>query len=381
MECEKSDGSIVIHRIQVGNDTFASLTVRDVWEDNALLGFNIFNGLLLLLSNVAVIFGILKTCNEIKIPQKLFIMSSICGIIIGLFSLSSMLVVKLMDADCLALFIGQSLLDGVWFCESFFLITLSVTRLISVKSPFYDMEWRTVKRSIILGLLLGLAFLAVTRVFATDESLGLIITSILILGIICITLASSIITIIGLWRRPGRSLRANQSNSASARNRTLKPIIRIVTIQIAYLLCNLPLTLYSILTLNQQTKHGQMTISTLKQASRNQLWLIIVSEIYNGINSCLYIAQSKEIRRFYYRLFIKTPTVSERALNVDGRTIANTAKQNARVAIATKQNAHSNAQRRLSMNKVDSKVTSIREVPNADDGSGPGPFVVTSSTV
>ena len=151
MKCEQSHGT-AIYQIENGNKT-VFLSIKNIWDDDSLFAFNTFDGVFLILSNIAFIYGIAKTNNEIGIPQKLFILSSLCGLMTGLISFSSTFFVRSMDVSCLIDFITAMILDGLWLCESFFLITLSVTRFISVKWPFYDIEWQTMKRTIITMLL------------------------------------------------------------------------------------------------------------------------------------------------------------------------------------------------------------------------------------
>ena len=64
------------HRLK--NDS-VPFKVESLWENHFqyfLVG-NVLIGLFLFLSNSLVILGLIKTCNEIKIPQKLFIMSPV----------------------------------------------------------------------------------------------------------------------------------------------------------------------------------------------------------------------------------------------------------------------------------------------------------------
>ena len=242
-------------------------------------------------------------------PQRLFILSSICGLVTGLIVIVSTFVIKSGNMSCLLVFLTSFLLGGLWLWESCFLITLSVTRFVSVQWPFVNIEWQTIKRIIITSIILCPTIQIITSLITDDDTIYWIMTGVFIPVTLFIMLASSILTINGLLNRPRRILRANHNNARrDYYNRTWKPVIRIITIQIVYILCSLPITVYSVLFINNDDT-GKVTTSTLEQSFRNQLWFMMVSEMYNGINACLYIAQCKEIRRFYYRLIVRKGTI------------------------------------------------------------------------
>ena len=297
---ENNSRRIVDHRL---NNDSAQLAIGSVLEEQFqyLLVSHVLLSLFLILSNSLVIAGLIKTSNEIKIPQKLFIMSSICGLLIGMIIPSFFFAYLFApDDSCLVENILEMIYGMVLICEAEFMVTLSITRLISVKWPFFEIEWKTIKIIIIAEMTFALCIPVVFSFLSEDELLAWIIQVVISLLLIFLILILGFASVYCLLTRPNSGLRANAASRLDY-NRIWKPIIRIATIQTTYVLCHLPMTVFSVI-LILTAPAGYQSISS-EEIVRNEIitiWLYMLIEFYNGLNACLYITQCKEIRLYYF---------------------------------------------------------------------------------
>ena len=287
------------------NDSIA-LNIEHLWEEHQpyLVLAHVFLTIFLVLSNSAVILGLIKTCREIKIPQKLFMASSLCGLFVGMFEPVLFLTDMLPSDTCMIRKIFGMVYVWILMCESEFTITLSITRLISVKWPFFEIEWKSMRKIIIAEIVFALLVPVGLFLLRQDEFLSWVLQGVLsfLCLVMMLTLASlSVYCVLSRSRDTG--LRANMAASRVNYNRIWKPVIRIATIQIAYVLCNLPLAVYSfVLILSDPADHEMITSEAIIKNKIITLWLYTLMDFYNGLNACLYMAQSVEIRSYYHRL-------------------------------------------------------------------------------
>ena len=308
MKCSY-EGEKLVNEFEKLNSSI-SKSIKKIWKKQTdyMLTFSSLIGVFLIFSNLAVIFGIIKTNRELKTPQKLFILSSICGFVVGLSTPFLIYAAIFIESSCLFEAITTYIVDMLWLFESNILITNSITRLISVKWPLYDIEWRTVKRILTVEVILTLCSLGALSFFNEKSRSFWLFIGTLLLSVTIIMSILALLSIYCLLKRP-RIIGANATNQNQARmdfNRIWKPIIRIVPIQIAYILCNLP---FAILCMMVKPVHpSNATQTAYQQFAETEIdlyWMVILSELYNGINACLYMAQCKEIRQFYARTIFR----------------------------------------------------------------------------
>ena len=189
----------------------------------------------------------------------------------------------------------------VLLAELQFMVTLSITRLISVKKPFFEIEWDTIKKFIIAEIAIAiLTPIALTLFVNTDAFIAWIVQSVISFLWLLIMLVLATLTVFSVLNRSKLGLRADTASSRLDYNRIWKPIIRIATIQIAYVLCHLPMTAFSVV-LILTTQAGYQTVSS-EEIVRNEIitiWMYVLMEFYYGLNACLYMAQCVEIRRYF----------------------------------------------------------------------------------
>ena len=293
------NSSIGIDNYRSSRNDSIPLNIEHLWEDhyNYLLIANIFLAFFLIVPNSAVILGLVKTSrNGVKIPQKIFILSSSCCCLIGI----SYFVPVFIDS-CTLEYILEMAYSWILMCESEFMLTLSVTRLISVKWPFFEIEWKTMKKIIIAEIVFALSIPVAMFFINGNDFLAWLIQGLLFLIWLVVMFCLACMSIYCvLSRSRDRGLRANVAASRQDYNRIWKPIIRLATIQTAYVLCHLPLTVFSFAHIPAK----QQTMS-LEETTKNKiitLWLYTLMDFYNGLNACLYMAQSVEIRSYYLRL-------------------------------------------------------------------------------
>ena len=149
------------------------------------------------------------------------------------------------------------------------------------------------KRILNVEIVISLLFPAVSIFLNERESHSWLTIRIILMLSLTIKVALAILSIYFLLTRPKLHLRQdNNQNTNSARqvdyNRTWKAIVHIATIQIVYILCNLPLGVFFIIFIDGDDKNA---VPTNEQAAGTEIilfWLLRVSETYNGINACLY---------------------------------------------------------------------------------------------
>ena len=298
-----SNGSSTNHQ-RLGNDS-DSLVVKSVWEEQFayLLVGNLFTGIFLILSNSMVINGLLKTCTEIKSPQKLFIMSSVCGLVIGIVGPCIFLEPLFAIDSCIIENILGTIYSVTMTCESEFMVTLFITRLISVKWPFFEIEWQTVRVIIITEIALAVPFPIAVLSLSVESFIGWILQGVISMLWLILMLILTFLTVYFILERPSNFVRVNVT-SRNDYHRIWKPIIRIATIQIAYLLCHLPMVVFSVNLMLASPSTVDQTISPDENV-RNEIitiWMYLFVEFYYGLNACLYMVQSVDIRRYYHRL-------------------------------------------------------------------------------
>ena len=315
------DIGIYNHRL-IGNDSIP-LNIEHVWAEHHhyLSITHIILAFFLIFSNSAVIMGLIKTkrSNEIKIPQKLFILSAVCGLLSGV-SLPLAFFAPMFIVDvCMFEGILEMMYGIVLMCEAQFMITLSITRLISVKRPFFEIKWKNV-RLVIIGEIALSVLIGVSMVFFSgNEFFMWVLQGVFSFLWLILMLVLALISVFIVLTRSNRSLSGNmKASNRLDYNRRWKPIIRIATIQIAYILCNLPLTVSS-LTFILTTPSGLQEMS-LEEITRHEIitiWMYALVDFNHGLNACLYMAQCNGIRQYFYHFL----TCGRRGIKSNQHTI------------------------------------------------------------
>ena len=337
MKSNFNEGKILNELIKMQN-----LTIKDtgsIWEKHftSLILSHSLLSIFLITSNLVVIVGLVKTCGEMKFPHKLFLCSSICGMLTGLLIPFMLL---------MSLFIqGNDLFDGIvnivyniiLYCEKEFLITTAVIRLISVKWPHYHVKKRNQKRIIVCEVVFLIFLVPPGSIFTSenDGTLWLAQGCIFLFVLLVVTILVVLCIKILLDRPSLNQLKADTSSSSKRDyNRVWKPIIRILTIQIAFIITHLPITVYSYYMTDQLLFKDSLLIQQTIEDSVNveimALWLYMLSEFYSGLNACLYMVQCKQIRQFYRQKILRRrkrnnrvrPTGSNSEENEHSKSIA-----------------------------------------------------------
>ena len=221
-----------------------SVSITKKWNSQRLYlkMFYFITACFILTSNFLVIWGILKTKKTLRLPQKMFLVSSCCGLVTGLtqpyYTVSIFL-----PRTCLHQKISDAILTVFLNFDFMLLATIGILRFISIKSPLTRINGKLV--IILLTLEFLIASLMATFghyvfFFSVSSALKNFQIYWLTFGTFCATCicigSTLIVVLIFTLRRQHKKFKDQQSVSRHG-----KAVKRICLIQLVYIITNLPI--------------------------------------------------------------------------------------------------------------------------------------------
>ena len=244
--------------------------------------------------------GILKTKKTLRLPQKMFLVSSCCGLVTGLtqpyYTVSIFL-----PRTCLHQKISDAILTVFLNFDFMLLATIGILRFISIKSPLTRINGKLV--IILLTLEFLIASLMATFghyvfFFSVSSALKNFQIYWLTFGTFCATCicigSTLIVVLIFTLRRQHKKFKDKKSVSRHG-----KAVKRICLIQLVYIITNLPIAgfclYFGLHTLNPL----YLNLKSLADETILVCWLFPLSSCNCAVNALVYIYFSKDIRKYY----------------------------------------------------------------------------------
>ena len=270
--------------------------------------FNVLIAIFLIVANLTVIFGILKTrrLQHIHLPQKLFLMSSAVSMVAGIVLLYQTMTDLMLKGSCLLESIGDTILTLCLLLDFEFLLTMCIVRFISIKAPLRRIKPKTVYVILVNEVLLALLACAFNYAafFYIPSPVELFQIYWIALGIsllICVSVGVLLIILLINILRSQKSKFKDQKTQTDSHH---KAVNRLAAIQTIYVVMNLTLVIVSIYFGWIIMEPSNLEPISFSRDAIIMTWAFPLSTCYCGFNALTYIYHSKNIQRYYFKKFI-----------------------------------------------------------------------------
>ena len=304
----------LMREISPSNETWTEHI--EIWnfESRYILAVMCLVASFLLLSNSMMIVGILKTRDgKMSIPRKLFLSTSVCGIITGLV-LPIVGTSGFINNGCLVEYISTAILNFSMAMDFTKLISIAVVRFLLLKYPLKNI----VTDRFLYGVWLAeaVAVIAASSINLTVQDASSMSymetyrTMVWTYGtcssaylVIMIFLTWKLISSFRSWQRkvhPGFTA-TNKGNNHKQR----KAVKRLVLIAFVFVCCNVPFNVlcFVIIGFSDATySEKPLLLSRMALLSR---WVYSFNSLYCGLNSCIFMLMDKRILTLYFPKIMK----------------------------------------------------------------------------
>ena len=259
----------------------------------------------LVISNTMMMVGMCKTKNKkMSIPKKMYFSSAICGLVTGLTLPFYTLSMLRENQGCIYEHISDLILNFTAFLDYGKLMSIGVTRFISLKWPFRTLVTGKTLFSIwLFEIIAATSSTALMFGFIGHQSDPITIFKIFskVFGFTsgaCIILTAILTLILWISFRMEQGFISNDGHQ-EINKRKNKAVVRLIVTASAYIICNIPLCLMCFI-VNGTSEKGYIKDPML--LSRRLLminWFFSIVSLYSGLNSCIYMWMDKKIVLFY----------------------------------------------------------------------------------
>ena len=278
-----------------------SISHAKKWNDQQiyLKTFFFITACFILTSNLLVIWGILQTKKTLRLPQKMFLISSCCGLVTCL-TIPYFAVAEFLPQNCMHETIGDAILATFQNFDFLVLTTVGIFRVISIRSPLTRINGKLVIVVLLFEFLVSSLMATYANYLFSSLSSPLEIFQIfwLIFGIFCATCicfgSALIVVLIFTLRRQDKKFKDQKSASTNG-----KAVKRICLIQLIYVITNLPVAAISLHFGLYALNPLYLNLKSLANESIFVCWLFPLSSYNCAMNALIYMYFSKGIRKYY----------------------------------------------------------------------------------
>jgi len=284
----------------------------DIMESSSpgLTALSISITLYVMMSNIMLIYGLYKTNRKLTLTKKLFVYLSCVDLILIIVSFIITTVIYYgnnLSYNIRFAFTSISMSLGLLSFEIFW--TISTIRYLSIKKPLLQINTLFVNLALTLEFLLvvlfgNFHFISTRQTNATSLMvMNVLLTIVYTIGLpFVLTLNMKACSILRFCRKKVDNGNFSSSNGTDPIvKRKRKAAKTLFIISIFYLICNLPLILFtSWKTLEEILGNYVFSPQHFKWMSYI-LWVMLVN---TGVNATIYIIHSKKIRCYYKSKFL-----------------------------------------------------------------------------
>ena len=275
--------------------------VTKKWNDQRIY-LKIFISIIscfILTSNFLLIWGILRTKKTLRLPQKMFLISSCCGLVTGLTQ-PYYVVSEFLPQNCLHEVIGDGILMTFLNYDFLLLATIGIFRFISIVSPLTRINGKLVIVLLLLEFLIASLMATFGNYAFSSISSPLEIFQIYWFAFgsfysICICIGSALIAILIFTLRRQHKKFIDQ-RSVSKHGKAVK---RICLIQLVYIITNLPVAGFCLHYGLDILDPLYLNLKALANETILACWLFPLSSCNCAVNALIYMYFSKDIRNYY----------------------------------------------------------------------------------
>ena len=266
--------------------------------------------ILILTTNLALVFGLRKTNKTLTLSQKLYTFLSITDAAVGAISMPYLLAINLMGYNtCTATAAGLVFTFYSFGVGMGTFFTISMLRNLAIRKPLLPISGRRVK----IGLLLWNIYIVLKSVMTffvytpehTSKALSMIYWFIIS---ILTTVEISLIAFLNISSRKDLARKRKHSLdkdlAALRKKRHNRAVVTLSLITLVYAVCFVPVSIFYFVlaVLVAQTDVNVSTVNTMNKAFvATHLPMFLCS----GFNALVYMFRNPDIRRYYKDMFCK----------------------------------------------------------------------------
>jgi len=274
-----------------------------------------------------------KTNRQLSLTKKLFIYLSIIDMLTTCIGVICITLVLYTENICHVTFAVTLITNLLIFLSLELFLHITVLRYLSITRPFLRIKQSHQKGILLLEVIGACSFC--TAYFFITKSVPLKRTPLIQFTIVVIFLTwiATDLTInvlsykamrqmsrkrnnketkktneIGMKTHDySRRIHVFQNTSSNNSDQRKKAVVTLIIITVSYLVCNLPITAYTLISAISSYNESEISITAMNPIILTML-MHCIQLTNGGLNAIIYILRSKEIRGFYKSKFIKLYT-------------------------------------------------------------------------